>query len=68
MRNEAEVNPTAINVLCKLSQDGTSEEHHIIEGIETVPEGRGDEGCKVVSKTRLLSWNKGSIVNVVFQP
>lgn len=39
MGNEAEENSAAVNVLGELAQDGTAEKHHIVEWVETVPEG-----------------------------
>ncbi len=52
MRNEFEEDTTAIDIFGKFCEEGTEEEHHIVEGVEAMPEGRNDEDCHAVVETR----------------
>lgn len=64
----AEEDSAAVDVLREFSEQGAEEEHNIVEWVETVPEGGGDEGSHVVIETRSLSRNECSIVDVMLQP
>ena len=64
----SEEDSAAIDVLTQLSKEGAEEEHHIVEWVESVPEGRADESSKVVHGTWLLALDEGTVVNVELQP
>jgi hypothetical protein len=66
--NEPKENSASIDILCEFSKESTEEEHHVVERIEPMPEGRDDEYCHAVEQSRFLSWHQSSIVDVVLQP
>lgn len=65
MRNESEQNTTAIHIFSKFSEESAEEEHHIVEGVESMPEGRDNEHSHAVAKTWALSRDESAVVDVV---
>jgi hypothetical protein len=68
MGDKVEEDATSINILRELPEHGREEEHHIVEWVEAVPEGRADEGGEVVHQTGLLARHQSSVVDVELQP
>lgn len=66
--DESEEHATTVDVFGQFSQHCAEEEHHVVEWVESVPEGRADENDHIVFEARLLSSNESSIVDVVLQP
>lgn len=64
-RNISEEHSASIDVLAKLTKESTEEEHHVVEGVETVPESAADESSEVVVEARFLTRHKCSHIHVV---
>jgi hypothetical protein len=50
-----EKNPTLVDVFSDFGKESCKEEHDVVEGIETMPESRGDENYECFFRTCLLT-------------
>jgi hypothetical protein len=65
-----EVNPTLVNVFSDFRKESCKEEHDVVEGIETMPEGRGQEynQCFVGTRPFTLGSIDQTVLNVELEP